>query len=276
MVVYRKKILCMQDRMLPAICFAFFFFYSAIACGASLTASQMASAAEPESLFVPTPGEIFAALNKQVKANWVSMNREIVAETSTRPQIALGLGTLITDGYIAIEAQDGQGVKNIGKDILNLAKRLNVSQSLLARGNSLNEFAEKNQWNALKEELEATENEVKLTMAEQKDQDLMILVTIGAWVRGLQAASAIVLNNYTPESAKLLRQPAIVDYLIQQIDQLPPKIRSGEALTHIAAELDKVRPLVNTSLGQPLSLDAIKQLNQIAAEMMNSILMSPP
>jgi hypothetical protein len=30
-----------------------------------------------------------------------------------------------------VEAQDGQSVKNIGKEIINLAKKLNVSQSVL-------------------------------------------------------------------------------------------------------------------------------------------------
>ncbi len=255
-----------------AICILLFFLNAAIAFGMPLTPEQRASAAEPESLFVPTSGEIFAAIDKQVKANWVSMNRDNVPETNIRPQIALGLGTLVTDGYIAIEAQDSQGVKNIGKDILGLAKKLNVSQSLLERGNSLNEFAEKNQWHTLKEELEATQNEVKLTMAEQKDQDLIILVTIGAWVRGIQAATAIVSSNYTPGAAKLLRQPAIVDYLLQKIRLLPSKIQSNEALTAIANQLSKAQLLVSIPQGQPLSLETVKQLNQIATEMMNKIL----
>ena len=69
--------------------------------------------------------------------------------TSNRYQIALILGTLVADGYIAVEAQDSQGVKNIGKEIINLAKKLNVSQSVLGRGNSINDFAENNDWNAL-------------------------------------------------------------------------------------------------------------------------------
>ena len=47
--------------------------------------------------------------------------------------MALNLGTLIADGYIAVEAHDGQQVKNIGKDVLALAKKLSVSQSVLAR-----------------------------------------------------------------------------------------------------------------------------------------------
>jgi hypothetical protein len=116
--------------------------------------------------------------------------------TSNRYQIALILGTLVADGYIAVEAQDSQGVKNIGKEIINLAKKLNVSQSVLGRGNSINDFAENNDWNALREELEATQNEVKLDMFEQKDNSLVTLVTLGAWVRGTELASSLIERSH--------------------------------------------------------------------------------
>ena len=38
--------------------------------------------------------------------------------------MALNLGGLIADGYIAVEAEDAQQVKNIGADIMALAKPL--------------------------------------------------------------------------------------------------------------------------------------------------------
>ena len=75
--------------------------------------------------------------------------------------MALNLGTLIADGYIAVEAHDGQQVKNVGKDVLALAKKLSVSQSVLARSASITQFAENDAWDQLNEELEATQNEVK-------------------------------------------------------------------------------------------------------------------
>ena len=46
-----------------------------------------------------------------------------------RAQIALNLGGLIADGFIAVEAKDGQQVKNIGSDIIKLAKALGVSEN---------------------------------------------------------------------------------------------------------------------------------------------------
>ncbi len=122
-----------------------------------------------ESLTIPMPGEFFAAINKLERPNWKQLVRVGTPEaTANRAQIALVLGTLVADGYIAVEAQDGQGVKNIGKEIINLAKKLNVSQSVLGRGNSINDFAENNDWNALREELKPPKMKSSSTCSSKK------------------------------------------------------------------------------------------------------------
>ena len=132
---------------------------------ASLSADQLAKAAKTDSISIPTPGELFAALSKSGKINWSGQYRGPMPVTyRNRAQIALNLGGLIADGFIAVEAKDGQQVKNIGSDIIKLAKALGVSEKLLGRGNSINEFADNNEWDTLQEELEATQNEVKSSM----------------------------------------------------------------------------------------------------------------
>lgn len=205
-----------------------------------MTPSQIDQASRLESLTIPMPGEFFAAINKLERPNWKQLVRTGTPEaTANRAQIALVLGTLVADGYIAVEAQDGQGVKNIGKEIINLAKKLNVSQSVLGRGNSINDFAENNDWNALREELEATQNEVKLDMFEQKDSNLVTLVSLGAWVRGTELTSGLIERSYTPESARLLRQPAIIEYLLEQINSLPQAMRDDPLIARLRVTLEK-------------------------------------
>jgi hypothetical protein len=181
---------------------------------APLSPDEMKSAVSVDALTVPTPGEFFQAIEKQGKPNWSSQYRPPISINSTdRAQIALNLGTLIADGYIAVEAHDGQQVKNIGKDVLALAKRLSVSQSVLSRSASITDFAENNQWDQLNEELEATQNEVKKALDENRDTDLITLVSIGGWVRGTEVVTGILVQNYNTEDAKLLRQPALVAFL---------------------------------------------------------------
>src|SRR5262249_56636065 len=110
-----------------------------------LSAEELKSAVSVDALTVPTPGEFFAAIEKGGKPNWTSEYRPPISIRSTdRAQMALNLGTLIADGYIAVEAQDSQQVKNIGKDVLALAKKLSVSQTVLPRTATITPFAETN------------------------------------------------------------------------------------------------------------------------------------
>src|SRR6188472_2298202 len=200
-------------RLLASFMLALVAAISAVAAeeGQHLSSDQMAKAVKTDAITVPTPGELFAALGKSGKINWSAQYRAPIPTTyKNRAQLALNLGGLIADGFIAVEAQDSQQVKNIGSDVIKLAKALGVSQNILSRSNSINDFAETNQWDSLQEELEATQNEVKNSMQSHSDQDLVILVSIGGWIRGTQVVSGSVAANYDARSAKLLRQPALV------------------------------------------------------------------
>src|SRR5881296_4063964 len=191
-----------------------------------LSSDQLSKAARSDSISIPTPGELFAALGKTGKTNWPGQYRGPIPVTySNRAQIALNLGGLIADGFIAVEAKDGQQVKNIGSDIIKLAKALGVSEKLLGRGSSINEFAENNEWDTLQEELEATQNEVKASMQSHADQDLVILVTLGGWIRGTQVVTAAIMQNYNEPAAKVLREPALVHFLQSKLNAISPELR---------------------------------------------------
>jgi hypothetical protein len=235
----------------------------------AMTPEQIEQVVRIESITIPMPGEFFAAINKQGRPNWKQLVRTGTPEaTASRSQIALILGTLVADGYIAVEAQDSQGVKNIGKEIINLAKKLNVSQSVLGRGNSINDFAENNDWNALREELEATQNEVKLDMFDQKDSSLVTLVTLGAWVRGTELASGLIEGSYTPEAARLLRQPAIIEYLLEQIGTLPLAMQEDPLIARLRTALEKSRDFVKA---ETPSSENVRDLHQTMYSLVTAI-----
>jgi hypothetical protein len=169
---------------------------SAVPQRVSLAPAEMTQAIRTDSVTIPTPGETFAVLGKTAKPDWTATFRGPIAMNyKTRAQIALNLGGLIADGFIAVEAQDSQQVKNTGGDILKMAKALGVSENILARGNSINQFAENDEWPALQEELEATQNEVKASMQSHRDQDLVILVSLGGWLRGALVLCGVVAKN---------------------------------------------------------------------------------
>ena len=239
---------------------------------ARLPAEQLAKAIRNDSISIPTPGELFAALEKPGKPNWVGQMRGPVATTyKSRPQIALNLGSLIADGFIAVEAKDSQQVKNIGTDIIKLAKALGVSENVLSRGNSINEFAENDEWDALQEELEATQNEVKSSMQSHRDQDLIILVSVGGWIRGTQAVSSAVMQNYDERAAKVLRQPALVNFIQSKMNDISPDVREEPLIKEVSGQLPGLEKLVTFPAGKAPTPDDVKKVNEAVGKIMSQI-----
>jgi hypothetical protein len=237
-----------------------------------LAPEQMAKAARTDTITIPTPGELFAALQKPGKPNWTGAYRApIPTSYKSRAQIALNLGGLIADGFIAVEAQDSQQVKNIGSDVIKLAKALGVSQNVLSRGNSINDFAETNQWDSLQEELEATQNEVKNSMQSHSDQDLVILVSIGGWIRGTEVVSGSVAANYDERSAKVLRQPALVNFIHAKLSDASPEVRNDPLVKNVNDQLSILEKLVAFPPGKSPSIDDVKKVSGIVTEMMHEI-----
>ena len=243
---------------------------------ARLPADQLAKAIRSDAITIPTPGELFAALEKPGKPNWSGQYRPPIPMTyRNRAQIALNLGGLIADGFIAVEAQDGQQVKNIGTDIIKLAKALGVSEHVLSRGNSINDFAENSEWDSLQEELEATQNEVKSSMQSHSDQDLVILVSLGGWIRGTQVVTAAVIQNYDERSAKVLRQPALVNFIHAKVNDMSPELRSEPLVKNVTEQLGGIEKLVAFTPGKAPSVDEIRKLNEAVAKLMEEIQSKP-
>ena len=237
-----------------------------------LTSDQLAKAIKNDAISIPTPGELFAALSKPGKPNWSGQYRGPMPMTyRNRAQIALNLGGLIADGFVAVEAKDSQQVKNIGSDIIKLAKALGVSENLLGRGNSINEFAENDDWDTLQEELEATQNEVKSSMQSHSDQDLVILVSLGGWIRGTQVVSSAILQNYDERTARVLRQPALVSFMQSKVNDVSAELRSEPLVKSVAEQLGGMEKLVAFPSGKAPTQDEVRKVNEAAGKMMEVI-----
>ena len=246
-----------------------------VAAGAEtgrLPADQLAKAVRTDAISIPTPGELFAAIEKPGKTDWSGQYRGPMPITyRNRAQIALNLGGLIADGFIAVEAKDSQQVKNIGSDIIKLSKALGVSENLLSRGNSINEFAENDQWDTLQEELEATQNEVKSSMQSHSDQDLVILVSLGGWIRGTQVVSAAIMQNYDERSAKVLRQPALVSFIHSKINDISPGLRAEPLVKDVNEQLIGIEKLVSFPAAKAPSVDEVRKVNEAVGKVMEAI-----
>src|SRR5262245_52395364 len=88
------------------------------AAPAPLTKEGIIGATSGEPICLPRPSELFSALGKQVKPDWSALLRKApTAKFINRQPIALNLGGLIADGYLAVEAQDAGQVRTVARDI---------------------------------------------------------------------------------------------------------------------------------------------------------------
>src|SRR2546427_10690898 len=118
-----------------------------------------------EDVVVPLPNEIFGALNKLGAVNWKQHVRSDKGPNFTeRPRIALLLGTVIADGFIAVQAEDSATVKEIGQRVLALAKGIGVGNSITPHAKAIVEAAEKRKWENVRQELDRTQNSVQQAM----------------------------------------------------------------------------------------------------------------
>src|SRR5213595_4281623 len=175
-----------------------------------------------EDVVVPLPNEIFGALNKLGAVNWKEHVRSDKGPNFTeRPRIALLLGTVIADGFIAVQAEDAPTVKDIGQRVLTLSKMIGVGNSITAHAKAITDAADKRNWASVRQELDKTQNSVQQAMNEVHDEKLSQLVSLGGWLRGTEVLTAVVTKRYSEDGAELLHQPDLLSYFETRLQSMP-------------------------------------------------------
>ena len=226
-------------------------------------------ATQVRGLAVPVPKEIFRTLDQFRDANWQAVTRPEIARWKShgdQAQIATLLGVVIAEGFIAMEAKDSVEVKNIGNTVLKLARGLGVEKSALRRSRSIIEYADKEEWGEARREWDSVFSDLQSGMIEIKSQELAQLVTFGGWLRGTEALSALVLQNYSPERSNLIRQTALIDYLEEQLHAMSSDIRERPIVVKLLDRIQTIRSLVESEKG-PLSEETVRKVHGVCAEL---------
>src|SRR5271155_3264716 len=112
-------------------------------------------ATQLDDIVVPLPSEVFNVLDKLGAPNWQGQLREPkVKNRGEREQIALLLGSVVAEGFVAVEAADKARVKTIGRDVLELARAIGVESTVLTRTNSIVTKADSGDWISVRRELD--------------------------------------------------------------------------------------------------------------------------
>lgn len=235
---------------------------------AQIDLSQFQQATQIDNVVVPVPAEIFLVLDKIGNPNWKAEMRDVELKTGERHQIALLLGTVIADGFVAVEATDRERVKEIGRNVLKLAGAIGVRESVLGRSNSIIEKADQGDWNGVKRELDGALQDVRNAMSELNDDQLAHLVSMGGWLRGTEVLTSVLKKNYSADGADLLHQPQLLGYFRGQIANMPDTVRKSSLINQINRRLIEITPLIKTN---DISEKAVGEIHDITSDLVKSI-----
>ncbi len=229
-------------------------------------------AAAVQDVVVPVPSEIFNVLDKLGHPNWKGELRESMGKnTGNRAQVALLLGTVIAEGFIAVEAEDSERIKQIGHDVLDLSRAVGVEKAVVARSKAIVDKADARDWNGARKELDGALQDVRGAMDELNDEDLAQLVSLGGWVRGTEVLTSIVQKDYKRDRAELLHQPELLNYFDRRLDDMSPRLRKSDLVTQLKAMLGEIRPLILEGEGRKISPKSVDQIHSVTSKMVVTI-----
>lgn len=196
---------------------------------------------------VPVPSEIFNVLDKfdVRRSQW---NNELQVpkdrNCSGRTHTALFLGSVVAEGFLAVQAKDGPAITELGEAVLQLADELGLRDVVLKHSKSIIDAANQGAWEKVREEFDATRQTVRDTMEQRRDQDLAHCVSVGGWVRGTEIITSIIRENYSPQKAEILHQPDLLLHFSQLFRNME-RVRKDERLRSLVVALDELKPLMS-------------------------------
>tara|TARA_R110002096_G_scaffold71295_14_gene170442 strand:- start:463 stop:1260 length:798 start_codon:yes stop_codon:yes gene_type:complete len=225
-----------------------------------------------EESVIPIPLEIFASLDKLGAQDWGPqvLDRAVKLDPN-RSRTAMLFGLVVSEGFIAVQAEDKDAVRRIGREVLKLAAPLNVSGSVEGHANSIIDAAGNGDWDMVRTELDKTRQTVINEMKENRDNELVALVSIGGWLGGTEALASVLKTNYSVEGSDLLNQPDLVKQLREDFNELPDRARKGELFNQVSNTLNHLESLMQVDAAGAISEGSVVEISLATSNLVKAI-----
>jgi len=225
-----------------------------------------------DDVVVPVPSEVFSVLDKLGEPNWrQELRKQELPSTSDRTRLSLLFGYTVAEGFVAVQAEDREAVKDIGRDVIALAKSLGLSKSVLPHAQSILDAADKGNWSVIRKEFDQTQKTVRDTMEQMKDIDLSQCVSLGGWLRGTASVTSVVKKSFNPDRAELLNQPMLVEHFVSSIAKMPAGTRDNDVVKSIHKGLGSVLKQMEGAV-DGFSKDAVSDIGKTCDGLLTEIL----
>lgn len=225
-----------------------------------------------DDVVVPVPSEVFSVLDKLGEPNWKHEIRDLdLPNTSDRTKLALLFGHVVAEGFVAVQAEDKEAVKDAGKDVISIATALGLTKAVRPHAQAILDAADKNDWKSIRKEFDQTQKTVKDTMEEMKDIDLSQCVSLGGWLRGTASVTSIVGKNFSADRAELLNQPMLVEHFVNAINKMPKNAQEHDLLRSIRKGLGGVLEKMEGAV-DGFSKNAVSDISKTCETLLTDIL----
>jgi hypothetical protein len=214
----------------------------------------------------PSIRKLFDMLNNVGKLRFDELKRPFTDKTpADRVIVAMGLGTLIADGFLIVQCERVEEMESVGRAMIKYGKALGAGNRMNKHTGSLFEHSLKGNWQDLRVELAKTQADVEAEMVQLRDVDIAHLISLGGWLRALEIATKSISDNYAEEKTRQLTRRDIAEYYMMSLDSLHPSIMKNAALVELRKGLEGMLPLVDVPEGKALSQEEVKTLHAKAA-----------
>lgn len=196
----------------------------------------------------------------------IAMNRRDLTFPN-RLQTALHFGSMVADGFMLTLAERPPDIEDIGRALIRQAHNLGVGDRLTRRSKSLLEKSSRGDWIGMREELIATQGDVEDAMMDLRDEEIAHLVSLGGWLRGFQLAANATAENYFPNRAEGLVNDEVMEYFLERLSTLHPRMRSTELVTSLTTKLGSIREIGREAAGRAPTREEVIQMRDLANEL---------
>lgn len=216
-----------------------------------ITAPSIAAVLRDLGSFKPVPIETISENNRE-------------AVYANRMQTAIHFGSLVADGFMLTIAERPTDIQDVGKALIRQSRALGVSDRLTKRSKSLFELSEKGDWIGMREELARTQTDVEKSMLDLRDEEMAHMISLGGWLRGFQLAAKSCATSYSADRSRILARTEIIDYFLDRLDTLHPRLKKTDYATNLTTSLRELRTLTLEAEGGSLSQEQTLLASEIA------------
>ena len=181
----------------------------------------------------------------------------------SRPVVSMALGVKASDGVLALKGRDIEALNNCAEQIEKLAAKLDVPGRHLERAAMVKHHAKQQHWIEAFMELGFLQRDVSRNLENNPEQkDDAMLIVVGGWLQGGRCVTHLILDHYTPESSNILREPKLVQVMVQEMNKIPDKYKTDPVVREVLKFLPEAQKLVDVGIRDAVPIESVKALHK--------------